>query len=150
MKKILVGIDGSHASVNALKYAVKVAGLLRADIVGIAVINELSYSEYYKDISGKLKTEAEGMLKTVLAGVNRDGVAILTQVENGTPDVVFAELTRADSDIAMVVVGASGRGRGSRVFIGSKTHALVNQVAAGLPCPVVVVPGSSEDFLKRV
>ena len=41
MKKILVGIDGSHASVNALKYAVKMARLLRADIVGIAVINEI-------------------------------------------------------------------------------------------------------------
>jgi nucleotide-binding universal stress UspA family protein len=150
MKKILVGLDGSKASLNALKYAVKMAGHLHADIVGIAVINELSYSEYYKDISGKLKVEAEGMLAKVVAGVDQDEVTIRTQVENGTPDVVFAELTRADPDIAMVVVGASGRGRGSRVFIGSKTHALVNQVAAGLPCPVVVVPGGSEDFLKRV
>ena len=42
----------------------------------------------------------------------------------------------------MIVVGASGRGRGSRVIVGSKTHALVNQVAAGLQCPVIVVPGS--------
>ena len=150
MKKILVGLDGSQPSLNALKYAIKMAGLLRADIVGIAVINELSYSEYYKDISGKLKTEAEGMLKKVVGGVEKDGVTIRTQVENGTPDVVFEGLTRADSDIVMVIVGASGRGRGSRVFIGSKTHALVNQVAAGLPCPVVVVPGGSEDFLKRV
>lgn len=150
MKKILVGLDGSRASLNALKYAIKMAGHLRADIVGIAVINELSYSEYYKDISVKLKTEAEGMLAKVVAGVDKDGVTIRTQVENGTPDIVFAELTREDPDITMVVVGASGRGRGSRVFIGSKTHALVNQVAAGLPCPVVVVPGSSEDFLKRI
>ena len=150
MKKILVGIDGSQASLNALKYAVKMAAILHAEVVGIAVINELSYSEYYKDISSKLKTEAEVMLKQVVAGVDKDGVTIRTQIENGTPDVVFAELARTDSDIAMVIVGSSGRGRGSRVFIGSKTHALVNQVAAGLPCPVIVVPGSNADFLKRI
>jgi nucleotide-binding universal stress UspA family protein len=150
MKKILVGLDGSQASLNALKYALKMAGLLRAEIVGITVINELSYSEYYKDISEKLKTEAEGMLQKVVAAVDKDGITIRTRIENGTPDVVFAELAKMDPEIAMVVVGASGRGRGSRVFVGSKTHALVNQAAAGLPCPVVVVPGNSEDLLKRV
>ena len=150
MKKILVGIDGSQASMNAVKYAAKMAKLIGGEVLGINVINEPSYREYYNDISEKLKTEAEGILKKAMAAVEKEGVAIKTQVDVGSPDNVLAEVAKTDKDVVMIVVGASGRGRGSRVFVGSKTHALVNHIAAGLQCPIVVVPGSSEDFLKRL
>lgn len=150
MKKILVGIDGSQASLHALKYAVRLAKLINGEIIGINVINEQSYSEYYKDISEKLKREAEDVLKKAVSMVQADGITIKTEVDTGAPDTVLAEVAKTDKDVAMIVVGASGRGRGSRVFIGSKAHALVNYVASGLPCPVIVVPGTSEDFLKRL
>ena len=150
MKKILVGIDGSQESINALKYAARMAKLTGAEILGVNVINEPSYREYYRDLSDKLKAEAEAILKKALAEVEKEGVAITTQVEVGAPDDVLAELAKNGNNVVMIVVGASGRGRGSRVFVGSKTHALVNHIAAGLQCPIVVVPGSSEDFLKRL
>ncbi len=150
MKKILVGIDGSHESINALKYAAKMAKLTGAEILGVNVINKPSYGEYYRDLSEKLKTEAEGVLKKAVAEVELEGVTIKTQVDVGSPDDVLAELAKNGSSVVMIVVGASGRGRGSRVFVGSKTHALVNHIAAGLQCPVVVVPGSSGDFLRRL
>jgi len=150
MKKILVGIDGSKESINALKYAVKMAKLTGSEILGVNVINEPSYREYYRDLSDKLKADAEGVLKKAMAEVEMEGVAITTQVDVGSPDDVLAELAKNGNGVVMIVVGASGRGRGSRVFVGSKTHALVNHIAAGLQCPIVVVPGSSEDFLKRL
>jgi nucleotide-binding universal stress UspA family protein len=150
MKKILVGIDGSQESINALKYAVKMAKLTGAEILGVNVINEPSYREYYRDLSDKLKTEAEGILKKAMAEVEMEGVAIKTQVDVGAPDDVLAELAKNGNNVFMIVVGASGRGRGSRVFVGSKTHALVNHIAAGLQCPIVVVPGSSDNFLRRL
>ena len=150
MKKILVGIDGSQESINALKYAVKMAKLTGSEILGVNVINEPSYREYYRDLSDKLKEEAEGILKKAVAEVEMEGVAITTQVDVGSPDDVLAELAKNGNGVVMIVVGASGRGRGSRVFVGSKTHALVNHIAAGLQCPIVVVPGSSENFLRRL
>ncbi len=151
MKKILVGIDGSQASLNALKYAVKMARLLQADIVGINVVNDLSsYNEYYKDISNKLRREAEDALKRAEAAVQGEGVTIKTQVDMGTPDVVLAERAKIDPDVALIVTGASTKGPGAKMFIRSKAHALVDQIAAGLPCPVIVVPGNDEDFLKRM
>jgi len=150
MKKILVGIDGSKESINALKYAVKMAKLTGSEILGVNVINEPSYREYYRDLSDKLKADAEGVLKKAMAEVEMEGVAITTQVDVGSPDDVLAELAKNGNGVVMIVVGASGRGRGSRVFVGSKTHALVNHIAAGLQCPIVVVPGSSEAFLKRL
>ena len=150
MKKILVGIDGSQESINALKYAARMAKLTGAEILGVNVINEPSYREYYRDLSDKLKAEAEDILKKAVAEVEMNGVAITTQVDVGSPDDVLAELAKNGNNVVMIVVGASGRGRGSRVFVGSKTHALVNHIAAGLQCPIVVVPGSSEAFLKRL
>ena len=150
MKKILVGIDGSKESINALKYAVKMAKLTGSEILGVNVINEPSYREYYRDLSDKLKADAEGVLKKAMAEVEMEGVAITTQVDVGSPDDVLAELAKNGNNVVMIVVGASGRGRGSRVFVGSKTHALVNHIAAGLQCPIVVVPGSSADFLRRL
>ena len=150
MKKILVGIDGSQESINALKYAVKMAKLTGSEILGVNVINEPSYREYYRDLSDKLKADAEEILKKAVAEVEMNGVAITTQVDVGSPDDVLAELAKNGNGVVMIVVGASGRGRGSRVFVGSKTHALVNHIAAGLECPIVVVPGSSEAFLKRL
>ena len=150
MKKILVGIDGSPESINALKYAARMAKLTGAEILGVNVINKPSYGEYYRDLSDKLKAEAEGVLKKAAAEVEREGVGIKTQVEVGAPDDVLAELAKNGNNVVMLVVGASGRGRGSRVFSGSKTHALVNHMAAGLQCPLVVVPGNSGDFMRRL
>jgi nucleotide-binding universal stress UspA family protein len=150
MKKILVGIDGSQASMNALKYSVKMAKLIGAEIAVVNIINEPSYREYYRDLSEKLRSEAEEILKRARTEVEKEGVAIKTHIYTGSPDAVLAEVAKTDKDVSMIVVGASGRGRGSRVIVGSKTHALLNHLAVGLECPVVVVPGSSEDFLKRV
>lgn len=146
MKKILVGIDGSQESINALNYAARMAKLTGAEILGVNVINEPSYREYYSDLSDKLKAEAEGILKKAMSEIEKEGVAIKTQVDVGSPDNVLAEVAKTDQDIVMIVVGASGRGRGSRVFVGSKTHALMNHIAAGLSCPIVVVPESSRIF----
>lgn len=150
MKKILVGLDGSTASMNALKYAVKTAKSIGAEIIGVSVINEPSYSEYYADISSKLKAETEAFLSATKDKFAGEGIVITTNISYGTPDEVLAEIARKDKDIAMIVVGASGKGRGSRIFAGSQTHALINQVAGGLPCVVVVVPGYDEEFLNRI
>ena len=150
MKKILVGVDGSDASMNAVRYAVKTAKQIGAEVIAVSVINEPSYKEYYADISGKIKAEAERLLLAAKEKFAGEGVNITSKVSYGTPDEVLAEIARQDNDIAMVVVGASGKGRGSRIFAGSQTHALVNQVAGGLPCAVVVVTGDNQEFLKRM
>lgn len=150
MKKILVGIDGSAASMNAVSYAVKTAKCIGAEVIGVSIINEPSYKEYYIDISGKIKAETEVFLSAAKEKFAGEGVKITTDIFNGTPDEVLAGIARKDKDIAMIVVGASGKGRGSRIFAGSQTLALVNQVAGGLPCAVVVVPGDNEEFLNRI
>ncbi len=150
MKKILVGIDGSNASMNALRYAIKMAKSINSEVMGISVINEPSYKEYYADISAKLKAETEAFLKTAKEKFSGEGINITTDIAYGAPDEVLAEIAKKDKDVFMIVVGASGKGRGSRIFAGSQTHALVNQVASGLSCVVVVVPGYDAEFLNRI
>lgn len=150
MKKILVGLDGSNASINALKYAIKTAKNIGAEIVGLTVINEPPYKEYYADISVKLKAEAESFFTKIKEKFGGEGINITTEIATGVPDEVLVEIAKKDKDVSMIVVGASGKGRGSRIFAGSNTVALVNQVAAGLPCAVVVVTGDNEEFLERM
>ncbi|MCX8031135.1 MAG: universal stress protein [Thermodesulfovibrionales bacterium] len=150
MKKILVGLDGSNASMNALNYAIKLAKGIGAEVIGVTVINEPLYKEYYADISAKLKVEAEAFFEKVKEKFQVEGIKISTEIASGIPDEVLAEIAKKDKEIAMIVVGASGKGRGSRIFAGSNTVALVNQVAAGLPCAVVVVTGEGEEFLQRI
>lgn len=150
MKKILVGIDGSQASINALRYAVKIAKLIGAEILGVNVINEPSYREYYRDLKGRLEAEAQEILNKAKALIDKEGVVIKTQVDLGSPDDVLAEIAKKDEEISMIVLGASGRGRGAKILVGSKTQAIVNRVGSDLPCPVVVVPGMSGKFLERI
>jgi len=146
MKKILVGIDGSQESINALHCATRIGKLIGAEILAVNVINEPSYREYYSDLSDKLRAEAEGILKKASIEVEKEGVTIKTLAEVGVPDDILAEKAKTDTDIVMIVVGASGRGRGSRVFVGSKTHALMNHIAAGIPCPIIVIPEGARLF----
>lgn len=150
MKKILVGIDSSQASINALKFAGKMAKLTGAELLGIHVINVPSYREYYGDLKNKLAAEANDILNKAKALMEKEGISMDIQVDSGSPDIVIAEIAKKDKDISMIVLGASGRGRGARVFVGSKTQAVINQVGAGLPCAVVIVPGKSQEFLERL
>jgi nucleotide-binding universal stress UspA family protein len=148
--KILVGIDGSDASMNAAIYAVKMAKRLGAEVIAVSVINESAYKEFYADISEKIKAETERFLSTAKEIFAEQGINIITQIAYGVPDEVLAERAVQDKDIAMLVVGASGKGRVARIFAGSQTHALINRVAAGLPCAVVVVTGNNQEFLQRM
>lgn len=150
MKKILVGLDGSHASMNALKYAIKMAKNMEAEIVALTVINEPPYKEYYHDISAKLKAEAESLFTKIRKIFEGEGVNITTEIATGVPDEILAEIAKKDKDVSMIVVGASGKGRASKIFAGSHTVALVNQVASGLPCAVVVVTGYNDEFIERM
>ncbi len=147
MKKILVGLDGSDASINALAYAAKMAKFIGAEIIGVSVINEPPYKEYYADISAKIKAEMEAFLATAKTKFVSEGMPLTTQIFSGIPDEVLADIARKDNDVVMIIVGASGKGRASRIFAGSHTRALVNQSASDLPCAVVVV---NEECLKRI
>lgn len=144
MKKILAVVDGSSASVNALKWALNFAnnGEHALKIVttydqsflafGLSALGGLSESQFSIE-SHKLLAE-ERQLATIVGAINNlplpEGVITETIEGNGVHPIV--ELS---NNADLLVVGNLGHGAIRDMFTGSYSEELVNKVH----CPVVVI-----------
>lgn len=146
MKDILVGIDGSPASVRALEWALDTAEL-RGINVHVLHAFKTEYM-FYVDIPAtalalpraELEAAAEAMVNEALESVEpRDTVGITSECVN-TGDAA-KELANRSEDFEMIVLGSRGRGTLAGLFLGSVAFKVL-QLAA---CPVVVIPARLSD-----
>lgn len=134
--RIVVGVDGSAHSREALRWALGQSGLTRQSVEaviswrmpaswgeGAAVLAAIDWGD-----------DARRMLQNVVADVaGPAGADAVTQrVVQGHPTQVLLE---AAADAALLVVGSRGRGGFTGVLLGSVSQ----HVVARAPCPVVVV-----------
>ena len=138
VKKIIAPTDFSDLSAEGVRYALKLAKDVGAQVI---VLNVVVLDE--SNIVGKGEIEAhENWLKefTERLSVDRsDGVNIRELVVPGQAYAAIsdcAEKERAD----LIVLSSHGRGGLSRMLIGSVTDKLLR----GASCPVLVVPARSE------
>ncbi|HEY8788002.1 MAG TPA: universal stress protein [Actinopolymorphaceae bacterium] len=130
--RIVVGVDGSDASIEAVRWAVRYARLVGADV-------ETVTSWVYPASSGMAldtidwQQNARDILDAALARALSDGSdhLIRTIVE----DHPAAALVDAARGAELLVVGSRGRGAFAGMLLGSVSQ----HVAAHAPCPVVVV-----------
>jgi nucleotide-binding universal stress UspA family protein len=140
MSEIIVGIDGSPGSLDALAFATRMAHVAGASV-------RLASAFAYSDVPGRASNETFREL------LRRDAQAELDAAAEGS-DVVTATETIADTSpahalhqsaekhgAALVVVGSTGRGAIGRVIPGSTGERLLH----GSPCPVAIVPRGYED-----
>ena len=126
---VLVALDGSEASEEALKRALP---LLEATPTSYTFATVLPYEAHNLPADATEKTEASAML--------RDAAGLVGSKHTKTT-VLYGEPSRALLDYAertgqdVVVVGARGRGASQRVF-GSVATAVVNECEV----PVLVGP----------
>ena|ERR1700722_17509832 len=137
-EKIVVGVDGSGHSANALRWAIDEARLRDARVRVIYAFPALvslagsTASEYYPQV----EKEAERVLDEALADLPADAQGRLERVlVPGNPAKVLIE---ASNDGAMLVVGSRGRGGFRGMLLGSVSHHCVQHSR----CPVVVVRSS--------
>ena len=128
MKKILVAVDGSVASIHAAKQALALAGPLNAAVtlmhvtpptllpgdVPIAPVAELREAELAR---------GEGILKEVV--MKLEGASVQTRNLLGPPAEVVSDAA-SDEGFDLVVVGNTGRNAVSRVLLGSVADRLVH------------------------
>jgi nucleotide-binding universal stress UspA family protein len=139
--KILVPVDGSECSLQALDVAVDFAQTLHADIVighvvNLAEVAILSGGEAQL-LPGCLEQE-EAKGKTIVAeAIARTGnrVAVSSRTGEGEP-VEEIDRIAADVDPAIIVIGSHGRSGIGRALMGSVAEGVM-RVAA---CPVMIVP----------
>ncbi|MBV6697704.1 universal stress protein [Kitasatospora aureofaciens] len=137
--RIVVGVDGSPASEQALRWAVDYARAVGGTITAIAA---WEYPAFY-GWSGMSVPPAEGFSPEELAG--KALAQSVTNVVGDDPGVRISEtvmpgnaaraLLEAANGAALVVVGSRGLGGFSGALLGSVSRHLTEHA----PCPVVVV-----------
>jgi nucleotide-binding universal stress UspA family protein len=140
MSTIVVGVDGSHGSVKALKFALEEARIRHADVKAVAaweipagaystgwVPIPVDPSEYEKLGQGALDQSLED------AGAAKADVKVTPILREGqAADVLVAEAQGAD----LLVVGSRGLGGFKGLLLGSVSQ----QCAHHALCPVAIVP----------
>ena len=139
MSTILIGVDDSARSEDAVAFARRLAGATTGRVV---VACAFPYSDVpsraanltYRDA---LKTDAlrtAGRMSELLSNVSAERIHTAA-VANPSPAHALHDIAQAE-DAAIVVLGSTHTGRTGRVMPGSTAERLVH----GAPCAVAVVP----------
>lgn len=146
---VVVGVDGSTASRQALLFAAGEARLRHAGLRVVAAydVSRAGYG-YAAGLSAgwdlgpmedRLREAAEALVKdaadTVATHVPGPALHVTTMVVQGRPSQV---LLQAAEGAALLVVGARGAGALTRLMLGSTS----TEVVHGAPVPVTVVPST--------
>lgn len=141
-KNILVGYDGSEASMKALKEAIGIARLTggKVHIVGVIRPLDFGYIDYVspEEIDQYEKMEIskeEKLLSRAIQQVKQEGLEAVYKILEGDPAEEL--MTYADENkIDLIVVGRKGAGVLKRMLMGSTSSSLVKYANQN----VLVVP----------
>lgn len=143
MGSIVVGVDGSPASIEALKFAIREAEIRCGAVTAVSAWNvppivfEAAWTAAAVDLSIYPRI-ADATLATSLERVNAKtaAVPVTSIVRKGQPADVLCELS-AGADL--LVVGSRGLGGFRGMLLGS----VGQQCAHRARCPVVIIPPPS-------
>lgn len=144
MAEIVVGVDGSEHSVDALAWAAEEARLRRCTLKAVASFSTPLMSTGYEmaapdpsDLAAASNTMLGAAVDSVRERDLLDGVDVVTEALEGHAG---EQLIRLSEHADLLVVGARGHGGFFGLLMGSVTTYVVNHAL----CPVVVVR-SKED-----
>jgi len=140
MGTIVVGVDGSDASLEALRFAIAEAGIRGAKPkAGSAwhvppAVYDAAWAPASTDLDEYRKLAEAALAKTIEEiGAAASGVEVTPVLREGHPaDVLLDEAEAAD----LLVVGTRGLGGVKGLLLGSVSQ----HVAHHAHCPVVIVP----------
>lgn len=160
--KLLVPVDGSLASINALKKAIEIA--IKYDfsikIISIVDMNGLpGYSrneKFWHQVDGsiinrgsmmpaeaeavtKMKEKAAELLEDIVSNIDFEGINVEKRVLVGEPSLEILETAR-NENFDLIVMGNRGFSKIKRFFIGSVTQRVISEA----PCPVLAIHTDAE------
>jgi nucleotide-binding universal stress UspA family protein len=153
MGEIVVGVDGSAGSLEALRFALREAAVRRASVTALhafllplseapgpfALAVPVEPSPSLAEVQHSLERAAGRLLDEALAGVcgEASGIEVERRVVEADPATALLD---ASEGADLLVVGARGHGGFAGLLLGSVADHLVRHAS----CPVVVVPGVRE------
>lgn len=156
LKKILVPVDFSDCSENALVYAIRLANKINAtiDVFHVAgydappldypVLVTLATEE-------KIKAATELMKKTIKKATHRAKEflsqlpQVQTNIEIGIPDVQICEAAKSKK-IDYIIMGTQGQNSTWDKYLGSNAASVLKNA----PCPVFVIPEKARFKSKAI
>jgi nucleotide-binding universal stress UspA family protein len=146
MKRIVVAVDRSEASLRAVDFAADLANKYAAELVLLTIVHDIRTTdpaleafarmEHIKDPPAAIEIEAvRDRLGDISDRARAKGSSLIsTDVAVGDPAaeiLVYAGSARPD----LIVMGSRGHGRLAGLLLGS----VVQKVIGLAPCPVLVV-----------
>ncbi len=154
MDKIIVPIDFSDNSLNALKFAKYLAKKTNSDITllntyillqeGISPrVGHLGYT-YYEQISEPPRLKA---LEKIAEDYSDKDVKINAKIKKGTLPYVIKEMVKSEKDFTAIVMGRQGSSNIARMLWGSNTIDVINETSI----PVIAVPeGTNVNKIEKI
>jgi universal stress protein A len=153
IKRILIPIDFSEVSLQALDYAVELGNPFGAELVAVHVVEPIYYAtpaDVYGPSAnlGMLLEEQQRVAGEQLAELEeklvKRGATIETVMESGVPYQKIVELAEARK-VDLIVMATHGRSGLSHLLLGSVAERVVRSAA----CPVLTVRGYGPDKPAR-
>jgi nucleotide-binding universal stress UspA family protein len=137
MERIVVGVDGSQAAREALRWAIDEAHRRDATVEAVYAWHQPFMAGYIIEGEmnlGHYEEDAQQMLDAAVDAVGDGGdVPIERKLVTGSAASALVEEAKG---AALLVVGSRGRGGFSGLLLGSVSQ----QAAHHAPCPVVIIP----------
>ncbi|SDN23030.1 universal stress protein [Alkalicoccus daliensis] len=137
---IVVPIDGSNHSLNALEYAVKAAESFREKIL-LVNVQQVKDRNFYID-SPKMKPSDKVLEKEGETALQKavdfleSKVEYDTKIRIGVPSIEIANEAR-DQNASAIIMGSRGNGPVVSQILGSVSYGVLHLSS----CPVTIVPG---------
>lgn len=150
IRKVMVAVDGSPPSQNALKYAIFTASKFGAQLVVFSVIEQEKLG-YWQFIDEHFKKELLDKAKQVITQAEtlaaEHGLSIESElVEGSQPYQEIVDFVEKHPGITTLAMGDHGMGLTDRHLLGSTTERVIRLIAKkGLPVVVAVVPYVAAD-----
>lgn len=154
MKKILVPVDFSQNSKNALTVAAEIAykngAVLELLHVNLSAVYAVPFSEYVvatefasedQQYDETAATELEKLKLELMSNPNYAKLNITTRVEEGYLHTSVRNVANEDK-VDLVVMGTKGASGLNEFLIGSNTEKVIRTA----PCPVLAVPENVKSF----
>jgi nucleotide-binding universal stress UspA family protein len=137
MNKILVPVDFSDTSLNALFYAIHLFGKSNVEYTVLNTYGTSSTAFHMKSMDGVLEEDAQRGMKAFIKKFQKEEPDIQLNTQIVKNSAVSAITTRGNSgEYDFIVMGTKGASGLKEVFMGSVAGGVISKTAA----PVVVVP----------
>ncbi|GAA3673662.1 nucleotide-binding universal stress UspA family protein [Lentzea atacamensis] len=132
--RVVVGIDGSDTSADAIAFAFAFASRHGRELLAIHAWNDVGWAELPEQDWDHIRVDLAKLLEDQLAD-HRARYPEVHVAQEVAFDAPARALLQAADGAALVVVGSHGRGAVKRAILGSVSHAVLHHA----PCPVAVV-----------